>query len=118
MQLSDIEPLIRARLAEGEVMTEQPANYFDDRMYVITTAGATAYVYTISVGDLYGIAALDVLETWRPGADIAGRTIDAVLDYARRNGQPTPSDPEESTRPAAGQDRAAAGQDRPSPANR
>lgn len=113
MQLSDIEPLLRSRLADGEGMTEQPTNYFDDRMYAITTAGAPAYAYTISTGNLYGIAALDVLETWRPGEDIAGRTIDAVLDYARRNGQPALSpDPEEPAR------RAPADLDRPSPADR
>lgn len=88
MRLSDIDPLLRSRLIEGETMTEQPSNYFDDRMYSIITAGAPACVYTITAGNLYGIATLDVLETWRPGEDIAGRTIDAVLDYARRNGQP------------------------------
>ena len=113
MRLSDIEPLLRSHLVEGEVMTEQPANYFDDRMYAITTAGAPAYAYTISAGNLYGIAALDVLETWRPGEDVAGRTIDAVLDYARHNGQPAPSpDPEEPVR------RTPADQDQPSSANR
>ena len=94
MQLSDIEPLLRSRLVEGETITEQPANYFDNRMYAITTAGAPAYVYTITVSNLYGIAAVDTLETWRPGEDIASRTIDAVLNYARRNGQPeTTPDP-------------------------
>ena len=96
MRLSDVEPLLLSHLIEGETMTEQPSNYFDDRMYVIVTAGAPAYAYTIAAEDLYGIATLDALETWRPGEDIAGRTIDAVLDYARRNGQPQPPrDPED-----------------------
>lgn len=96
MQLSDIADLLHSRLVEGERVTEQPSNYFDDRMYAVTTAGAPAYVYTITAEDLYGIATLDVLETWRPGEDIAGRTIDAVLGYARRNGQPLPPrDPED-----------------------
>lgn len=96
MRLSDIDPLLRGRLAAGEVITEQPSNYFGDHMYAIATAGATAYVYTITTENLYGIATLDALETWRPGEDIAGRTIDAVLDYARRNGQPpTPPAPED-----------------------
>lgn len=94
MQLSDIEPILRSHLAEGEAMTEQPANYFDNRMYVITTAGAPVYVYTITASNLYGIAALDVLETWRSDEDIPARTIDAVLNYARCNGRPeTPPDP-------------------------
>lgn len=111
MRLSDIEALVRSHLTEGETMTEQPADYFDDRMYAITTAGAPAYVYTLSAANLYGIATLDVLETWRPGEDTAGRTIDAVIDYARRNGQPTPSDTEEPAR-------AAADPDQPTSANR
>jgi hypothetical protein len=114
MQLLDIEPLLRSRLAEGEVMTEQPTNYFDDRMYVITTAGAPIYVYTISESDLYGIATLDVLETWSAGADIAGRTIDAVFDYARRNGQPAPASPAGGPREGG----LAANRDQPSSANR
>lgn len=96
MRLSDIEPLLRSRLVEGEIMTEQPSNYFGDRMYAITTAGAPAYVYTIVAENLYGIGALDALEVWRPGEDIAGQAIDAVLGHARRNGRPAPPpDPEE-----------------------
>ena len=47
MRLSDIDPLLRGRLAEGEVITEQPSNYFGDHMYAITTAGATAYVLSL-----------------------------------------------------------------------
>lgn len=89
MELSDIEDLVRSHLIEGETMTEQPSNYFGDRMYSITTAGAPAYVYAITEGNLYGIGTLDALEAWAPGEDIAGRMIDAVLGYARRNGQPT-----------------------------
>lgn len=96
MQISDIEGLLRSHLIEGETLTEQPANYFDDRMYSIATAGAPAYAYTITTENLYGIAALDTLEVWAPGEDIADRTIDAVLGHARRNGQPLPPpDPEE-----------------------
>lgn len=96
MQLSDIDSLLHSHLIEGETISEQPSNYFGDRMYAITTTGAPAYAYTIATEDLYAIATLDVLETWRPGEDIAGRTIDAVLDYARRNGQPLPPpDPED-----------------------
>lgn len=96
MKLSDIEDLVRSHLIEGETLTEQPSNYYDDRMYSITTAGAPAYVYTIAAENLYGIAALDALEVWAPGEDVADRTIDAVLGHARRNGQPLPPpDPEE-----------------------
>lgn len=96
MRLSDVEALVRSHLIEGETLTEQPSNYFGDRMYSINTAGAAAYVYTIVTENLYGIAALDALEVWRPGEDIADRAIDAVLGHARRNGQPEPlPDPEE-----------------------
>lgn len=96
MELSDIEDLVRSHLIEGETLTEQPSNYFGDRMYSIATAGAPAYVYTVAAENLYGIAALDALEVWAPGEDVADRTIDAVLGYARRNGQPLPPpDPEE-----------------------
>lgn len=94
MKLSDIEDLVRSHLVEGETMTEQPSNYFDDRMYSIITAGATAYVYTITAENLYGMGAGDALAVWRPGVDSADRVIDAVLGHARRNGQPLPpSDP-------------------------
>ena len=96
MKLSDVEDLVRSHLIEGETMTEQPTNYYGDRMYSITTAGAPAYVYTITTENLYGIGALDALEVWRPGEDAAGQAIDAVLGHARRNGQPAPPpDPEE-----------------------
>lgn len=99
MRLLDVEPLLLSHLIEGETMNEQPSDYFGDRMYAVATAGAPAYVYAIAAGNLYGIAALDALETWRPGEDRAGRTIDAVLDYARRNGRPaSPSDIEEPPR--------------------
>lgn len=92
MKLSDVEDLVRSSLAEGETMTERPSNCFDDRMYSIITAGAPAYVYTITAENLYGMGALDALAVWRPGGDSAGRVIDAVLRYARRNGQPLPPD--------------------------
>lgn len=90
MRLSDIEPLLRSHLIDGETMREEPSDYYDDRMYTITTSGATANAYTLSNSDLCGIGTLDVFEVWRPGERIAGRAIDAVLDYARRNGQPAP----------------------------
>lgn len=94
MKLSDIEDLVRSHLVEGETMTEQPANYFGDRMYSIITAGAPAYVYTITAENLYGIGALDALAVWHPGRDNAGQVIDAVLCHARGNGRPLPpSDP-------------------------
>lgn len=96
MELSDVEDLVRSHLIEGETLTEQPSNYFGNRMYSIATAGAPAYVYAIAESNLYGIAAADALEVWTPGAGTAGRTIDAVLSHARRNGQPAPPpDPEE-----------------------
>ena len=96
MQLSDIGPLLRSRLIDGETMIEEPSDYYDDRMYTIATSGAPAHAYTLSDSDLYGIAALDVLEVWRPGEGLAGAAIDAVLGYARRNGQPVPPpDPNE-----------------------
>jgi len=96
MQLSDIEPLLRSRLIDGETMLEEPSDYYDDRMYTIATSGAAAHAYTLSGSDLYGIGALDAFEVWRPGERIAGRAIDAVLDYARRNGRPVPPpDPDE-----------------------
>ena len=96
MKLSDTEDLVRSHLIEGETMTEQPSDYFGDRMYSIATAGATAHAYAITAENLYGIGALDALEVWRPGEDLAGRAIDAVLGHARRNGQPEPlPDPEE-----------------------
>lgn len=96
MQLSDIEPLLRSRLLDGETMLEEPSDYYDDRMYTITTTGAVAHAYTLSGSNLYGIAALGAFEVWRPGEDIAGAVVDAVLDYARRNGQaPPPPDPGE-----------------------
>lgn len=110
MRLLDVEPLLRSRLIEGESMTEQPTNYFGDRMYAIATAGAPVYAYTIPSENLYGIATLDVLETWRPGEDIAGRTIDAVIGYARRNGQTAqPTNPEEAAPHAPLEARAYAG---------
>lgn len=101
MKISDIEDLLRSHLIEGERMTEQPSNYFDDRMYSIITAGAPAYAYTLTDGNLYGIATLDVLEVWRPeDTDTrADRVIDAVLGHARRNGAPPPDAIDYTTRP-------------------
>ena len=128
MELSDVEDLVRSRLIEGETLTEQPSNYFDSRMYFIATAGAPAYVYTITANNLYGIGTLDALEVWTPGQDIAGRAIDAVLGYARRNGQPAPDseevfagnkdDSEDLARRAPREARAPIDQDQPHPSNR
>ena len=96
MQLSDIDPLLRAHLIDGETMFEEPSDYYDDRMYTITTSGAVAHAYTLSASNLYGIGTLDALEVWRPGESVAGAAVDAILDYARRNGQPAPPpDPNE-----------------------
>lgn len=91
MKVSDIEDLVRSHLIEGETLTEQPSNYFGDRMYSIATAGAPAYVYAITAENLYGVGALDALEVWTPGDALAGQAIDAVLGHARRNGQPAPT---------------------------
>lgn len=92
MQLSDVETLLRSHLIEGETMVEEPANHrvFGDRMYVITTAGLTVWVYAIETESLYAIETEGALEVWQPGADDAGRTIEAVLGHARRNGTPAP----------------------------
>lgn len=92
MKLSDIEDLLRSHLIEGERMTEQPSNYFGDRMYAIITAGAPAYAYTLTEGNLYGIATLDALEAWHPEdtGTRADGAIDAILGHARRNGAPPP----------------------------
>lgn len=96
MQLSDIEPLLRSRLIEGETITEEPSDYYGDRMYVIATAGAAAQAYALPDSNLYGIAALDAFEAWRPGESDASDAIDAVLDHARHSGQPAPlPDPNE-----------------------
>lgn len=96
MQLADIEGLLRSRLIEGETMTEEPSIYYGDRMYAVTTAGLPVHAYVIQDEGVYAIAAVGALEVWRPGEDIAGRAIDAVLGHARRNGQPAPPpDPEE-----------------------
>ena len=97
MQLSNIEPLLRSHLVDGETMTEEPSDHYGDRMYTITTAGAVANAYTLPDSNLYGIAALDAFEAWQPSESDAGDAIDAVLDHARRNGQPTPPpDPNEA----------------------
>lgn len=90
MHLSDIEPLLRSRLIDGETMVEEPSDYYGDRMYTIATSGAVAHAYALLDSNLYGIAALDAFEVWRPGENVASAAIDAVLDYARRDGRPAP----------------------------
>lgn len=96
MQLSDIEDLLRSHLIDGETMSEEPSDDFDDRMYTITTAALPAHAYTIRAEGLYGIGAVGALEVWEPNDGTADRAIDAVLGHARRNGAPLPPpDPED-----------------------
>ena len=96
MQLSEIEPTLRSRLIDGETMVEEPSDYYGDHMFTITTAGALAHAYMLLDSGLYGINILNVFEVWKPGEKVAIPAIDAVLDYARRNGQPLPPpDPNE-----------------------
>ena len=97
MQLSDIEGLLRSHLIEGEIMVEEPTNHrvVGDRMYIITTAGLSVWVYVIEASGVYALETEGALEVWRPGVDDADRTIEAVLGHARRNGAPEPPpDPE------------------------
>lgn len=96
MQLSDIESLLRSHLIEGEILTEEPSDYYDDRMYTISTAALPVHAYTIQADGLYAIGAAGALEVWRPDDGTADRAVDAVLGHARRNGAPPPPpDPEE-----------------------
>lgn len=92
MQLSDIEGLLRSHLIEGETMVEEPTNhrFYGDRMYTITTAGLTVWVYVIETEGLYALETEGALEVWRPGVDDVDRTVDVVLGRARRNGAPPP----------------------------
>ena len=95
MQISDIEGLLRSHLLEGETMVEEPSDYYDDRMYTITTAALPVHAYTIRESGLYAVGTEGGLEVWRPDDGTADRAVTAVLDYARRNGQPLPPpDPE------------------------
>lgn len=97
MQLSDIESLLRSHLIEGETMVEEPTNgrAFGDRMYIITTAGLTVWVYVIETEGVYAIETESALEVWGPKVNDPDRTIEAVLANARRNGAPEPPpDPE------------------------
>lgn len=97
MQLSDIESLLRSHLAEGETMTEEPANrrVFGDSMYAITTAGLPVRAYVIEAEGVYAIETEGALEVWGPGVGDPDRTVEAVLGHARRNGAPEPPpDPE------------------------
>nr|DAS81544.1 MAG TPA: hypothetical protein [Caudoviricetes sp.] len=95
MQISDIEGLLRSHLLEGETMVEEPSDYFDDRMYTITTAALPVHAYTIRASGLYAVGAEGALEVWSPEDGTADRAIDAVLGHARRNGAPPPPpDPE------------------------
>lgn len=98
MQVSDVADLVRDHLLEGETLTEEPSDAYGDRMLTVTTAASTVHVYIL--GDMYGIATLNVLEVWR--ADDTDQyvkaTIDAVLDCARHNTKPLePKQPQRST---------------------
>ena len=64
MRLSDIEGLLRSHLVEGETMVEEPSDYFDDRMYTISTVALPAHAYTIQADGLYAIGAEGALEPW------------------------------------------------------
>lgn len=94
MQVSDIANQISSHLLDGETLTEEPSDYFGDRMLTVTTQAASAHAYIID--GMYALAALDGIEAWRPGDKTADTAIAAVLDYARRNGKPAPPpDPNE-----------------------
>lgn len=96
MQISDIESQLRSHLVDGETMAEEPSDYFDDRMYTITTVALPVHAYTIRASGLYAIGAEGALEVWSPEDGTADRAIDAVLGHARRNGAPLPPpNPEE-----------------------
>lgn len=90
MQLSDIEDLLRSHLVEGETLVEEPSDYFDDRMYTISTVALPVHAYTIQGEGLYAIGAEGALEVWKPDDGTADRAVEAVLGHARRNGAPLP----------------------------
>lgn len=96
MQISDIADHIRPHLLDGELMTEEPSDYFGDRMLTITTQGVPAHAYIID--DMYALAASDGIEVWPPDDQHAVQTINAVLDYARRGGKPASSFGPDDTR--------------------
>lgn len=96
MQVSDIADQIRPHLLAGELMTEEPSDYFGDRMLTITTRGVPVRAYIID--DMYALATSDDIEAWHPEDQWAARTIDAVLDYARRGGKTASSFPPDDTR--------------------
>lgn len=96
MQVSDIADQIRPYLLDGELMTEEPSDYFGDRMLTIATQGVPARAYIID--NMYALAASDAIEVWYPEDQRAAQTIDAVLDYARRGGKPASSFPPDDTR--------------------
>lgn len=96
MQVSDITDQIRPHLLDGETMTEEPSDYFGDKMLTIATRGVPVRAYIID--DKYALAASDSIEVWHPRDQWAARTIGAVLDYARRGGKPATSFPPDSTR--------------------
>lgn len=96
MQVSDIADQIRHHLLDGELLAEEPSDYFGDRMLTITTQGVPAHAYIID--NMYALATSDAIEAWHPEDQRADQTIDAVLDYARRGGKPTSSLPPDDTR--------------------
>ena len=96
MQISDITDQIRIHLLDGETMTEEPSDYFGDRMLTIATRGVPVRAYI--VGDMYALAASDIIEAWRPGDRHASQTINIVLDYARHGGKTASSFPTDDAR--------------------
>lgn len=98
MQVSDIADQIRPHLLDGELMTEEPSDYFGDRMLTIATQGVPVRAYIID--DKYALATSDDIEAWRPDDQHAAQTINAVLDYARRGGKAASSfDPDDTRAP-------------------
>lgn len=96
MQVSDIADQIQAHLLDNETITEEPSDYFGDRMLSITTEGVPVRAYIID--NMYALATSDVIEVWHPGDKRADKTIAAILDYARRGGKPAPSSSPDDTR--------------------
>ena len=98
MQISDIADQVRPHLLDGELLTEEPSDYFGDRMLAITTQGVPVRAYII--GDMYALATPDGIEAWHPDDQHGVRTINAVLDYARRGGKLASSfDPDDTRAP-------------------
>lgn len=96
MQISDVADQIRPHLLDGELLAEEPSDYFGDRMLAITTQGVPVRAYIID--DMCALATSDGIEAWHPDDQHAVRTINTVLDYARRGGKPASSPGPDDTR--------------------